>query len=233
MIEIRGVGKRFGDTLAVQDVSLSVHPGQVFCLLGANGAGKTTLLNICLGFVSPDAGSVAIGGHDLQRAPAAARASLGYVPEQVTLYDALSGIEHLQFFRALGGGRLTSEAAVAALAAAGLPAQAAHRRVGTYSKGMRQKVALAIALAKSASTLLLDEPLSGLDPRSAIELSERLRELGRIGQTVLLTTHDLFRALDTATHIGIMRDGQLRHVAATDGLRYDDLEQRYLSMMEG
>lgn len=123
------------------------------------------------------------------------------------------------------------DTALDALSRAGLDTEAAHRRVGVYSKGMRQKVALAIALAKRASTLLLDEPLSGLDPKSAIDLSERLRMFSREGRAVLLTTHDLFRALETATHVGIMRGGEIRHTASTQGLCYEELEQRYLDIM--
>lgn len=233
MIDVRGVHKRFGGVAAVRDVTLAVSPGEIFCLLGANGAGKTTLLNMCLGFLRPDAGTIAIAGHDVGAAPERARQQLGYVPEQVLLYEALSGVEHLEFFTALGATPLRRDDAVAALAAIGLASDAARRPVGTYSKGMRQKVALAIALAKGASTLLLDEPLSGLDPRSAIDLSERLRALGHDGRTVLLTTHDLYRALETATHLGIMRAGELRYVTATTGLPYAELERTYLNIMAG
>jgi len=228
MIDARGISKRFGTSHAIRDVSLAVHPGEVFCLLGANGAGKTTLLNICLGFVEPDVGSVTIAGQDVLTTPERARAAVGYVPEQVLLYGALSGVEHVQFFAALGGRAAGEADARAWLARVGLQPQAADRRVETYSKGMRQKVGLAIALAKDASTLLLDEPLSGLDPKAAIDLSTHLRGLALEGRAVLLTTHDMFRALETATHIGIMRDGRLHHVTGTAGLQYSQLEQLYL-----
>jgi ABC-2 type transport system ATP-binding protein len=231
MIEIRNVHKRFGATEAVADVSLTVGPGEVLCLLGANGAGKTTLINICLGFTSPDRGGVSICGHDVAQDPAAARARIGYIPEQALLYDALTAIEHVRFFSDLSGARLSDGQIAVTLDAAGLDADAARRRVGTYSKGMRQKVALAIALSKRAPVLLLDEPLSGLDPKSAIELSDRLRRLSQDERAVLLTTHDLFRALDTATHIGIMRSGRMQRIVATGSLAYADLERLYLETM--
>lgn len=188
-------------------------------------------LNICLGFLRPDTGSVSINGVDAISAPESSRRLVGYVPEQVLLYEALTGLEHIQFFTSLSGVAMGKDTALDALSRAGLDTEAAHRRVGVYSKGMRQKVALAIALAKRASTLLLDEPLSGLDPKSAIDLSERLRMFSREGRAVLLTTHDLFRALETATHVGIMRGGEIRHTASTQGLCYEELEQRYLDIM--
>ena len=231
MIDIRGVSKRFGATTALHDVTLQVGSGDVFCLLGANGAGKTTLLNVCLGFLRPDAGTVSIDGHDVSANPREARTQIGYVPEQVQLYDTLTAVEHLEFFSELRGDRLPRQQAVEALVLAGLDGPQAALRVGTYSKGMRQKVALALALASGASTLLLDEPLSGLDPKSAIDLSARLRRLGGEGRALLLTTHDLFRALETATCVGIMRAGAVVHVASTAGLTYDRLERTYLDIM--
>jgi ABC-2 type transport system ATP-binding protein len=231
VIDARGLRKRFGATEALSDVSVSVGAGEVLCLLGANGAGKTTLVDICLGFVRPDAGTVSIDGHDVLRDSFAARQRTGYVPEQVLLYDTMTGLEHVRFFAEVTGRAVPDETALDALALAGLGRDAAERRLGTYSKGMRQKVALAIALSKQARVLLLDEPLSGLDPKSAIDLSERLRELSRRGLAVLVTTHDLLRARETATHIGIMRAGRLVHLVETAGIALPDLERLYLDTM--
>jgi ABC-2 type transport system ATP-binding protein len=231
MIEARGLSKRFGQTNALVDVSLTVAPGEMLCLLGANGAGKTTLLNVFLGFLRADSGTALIDGVDVEQEPSEARRKTGYVPEHALLYDSLTGVEHVRFFAELSGTSLTNAEAHDALRAAGLDGCDAGRRLSTYSKGMRQKVALAIALAKQVPTLLLDEPLSGLDPKSAIDLSERLRRLCGEGRTVLLTTHDLFRARETATRLGIMRSGRLLHVLDAATLSHAELEQIYVESM--
>ena len=231
MIETVSLGRTFGAVTALDDVSLTVAPGEVLCLLGANGAGKTTLINILMGFLAPSSGRALVDGLDVARHPTEARARLGYVPEQVRLYDHLTGVEHLRFFCRLAGLAPSDDDLLRRLAGAGLPAEAAHRPVSTYSKGMRQKVALAIALARDVGTLLLDEPLSGLDPKAALEFSARVRQLGRDGLAVLLTTHDLLRARETATHVGIMRAGRLAARVAADTLDGAALESLYLDTM--
>ncbi len=231
MIEARGLCKRFGQTDALVDVSFTVRPGEMLCLLGANGAGKTTLINVFLGFVAADGGTAAIDGLDVARDPSITRLKTGYVPEQVLLYDALTGTEHVRFFSELSGRPVTDGEAIDALAEAGLERVHAAQRLATYSKGMRQKVALAVALSKRAPALLLDEPLSGLDPKSARDLSERLRSLCAEGRAVVLTSHDLFRARETATRLGIMRSGRLLHLVDAATVNHAGLEQLYLESM--
>jgi len=231
MIAVTGVSKSFGQHRAVDQVSLSVPAGEIYCLLGANGAGKTTLLNLLMGFLAPDAGTAAIDGVVVAHDPAAARRRTAYVPEQVLLYDHLSGIEHLRFFAALAGETIDDDTAVAALGRAGLGAGDSRRRLATYSKGMRQKVALAIALARPARAVLLDEPLSGLDPQAAVELSGTLRRLADAGLAILLTTHDLHRAHEIAARVGIMRHGRLVHEVEATRLDPDALERLYLETM--
>jgi ABC-2 type transport system ATP-binding protein len=232
LLRAAGLTKRFGDVLALDELHLGVNAGDIFCLLGANGAGKTTTINCFLGFLTPDGGTVSVCGVDVVRDPLSARRQLAYIPEQVALYRHLSGLENLEFFAGLAGCRERSPAALREfLSRAGLASEAADRRVGTYSKGMRQKVGVALALAKNAQALLLDEPTSGLDPKAANEFSRLVRQLADEGAAVLMTTHDLFHAKETGTHVGIMKGGRLLEILPTAELAHRDLEKLYLAHM--
>lgn len=231
MLQARGLTKRFGDFTALHGLDLDVQPGEIFCLLGANGAGKTTTINLFLDFLKPDGGSAAVGGVEVARDPVQTKALLAYIPEQVTLYPHLTGVENLAYFARLAGRKLTRGDLVAALEEAGLAAHAAERPLGGYSKGMRQKVGIAIAIAKGAKALLLDEPTSGLDPKASNEFSRLLTHLSGSGVAILMATHDLFRAKETGTRIGIMRDGRLLRTFATADIEHADLERLYLELM--
>jgi ABC-2 type transport system ATP-binding protein len=232
MLEARGLCKRFGSTQALDQVSLEVAPGEIYCLLGANGAGKTTLVNVFLDFVRPDAGMALLQGRSVQADPLASKRLLAYIPEQVKLYGVLSGIENLRYFAALATGEEPTVAqALGLLAEAGLTDAQSHRRESTYSKGMRQKVGIAIARAKRAQVLLLDEPTSGLDPQAAAEFSALLRRTSAEGVAVLTTTHDLFHARQTGTRVGIMRSGRLLEERAAASLSHTELEALYLRLM--
>lgn len=152
-----------------------IEPGEVFCLLGANGAGKTTTINLFLNFVEPTRGTAKINGLDVTQQPLETKRFIAYIPEQVMLYKNLTGLENLEYFSALAGHDQYSRAQLLGFfAEVGLQGEAAAERVGTYSKGMRQKVGSAIALAKQARALLLDEPTSGLDPKASNEFSALL-----------------------------------------------------------
>ena len=210
LLETRALCKRYGDTVALDDLDLTVDAGEVVCLLGANGAGKTTALNLLLGFLAPSSGEARVGGRAVHDDPQAARARLGYLPEVVQLYPALSGVETLRYFADLSGRPwLPDEELHVTLSQVGLQRDAHGRRVAGYSKGMRQKLGLAIALSKGAQALLLDEPLSGLDPKAANELVALVRDLAADGRAILAVTHDIFRAQQMADRIGIMRQGRL------------------------
>ncbi len=233
MLEAIQLTKKFGAHTAVDRLNLTIEAGEVYALLGPNGAGKTTTINLFLGFTTPDTGSAKVGGLDVQQAPLETKRLLAYIPEQVMLYKNLSGLENLAYFTALAGHSGYSDTVLQDyLAQAGLQAEAHTRRVSTYSKGMRQKVGIALALAKGAQALLLDEPTSGLDPSASFEFSALLRRLSTDGVAVLMATHDLFRAKDVATRIGLMRDGQLVRQLTADELAHTDLEQLYLSHMQ-
>ena len=233
MLQTLALSKHFGPTRALDAVTLKVEPGEIYCLLGANGAGKTTLVNVFLNFVDPSEGQALVDGMDVTREPLATKQRLAYIPEQVMLYGALSGLENLRYFAALATGRQAARAQLLGLLdQAGLGATAADRRVSTYSKGMRQKVGIAIALAKNAKALLLDEPTSGLDPKAAAEFAQLLRDARDRGVAVLTTTHDLFHAKQNGTRIGIMRAGSLVAELRSDELSHADLEALYLEHMK-
>jgi ABC-2 type transport system ATP-binding protein len=230
-LEAAGLTRRFGDQVAVDTLDLRIEPGEIYCLLGPNGAGKTTTINLFLGFALPDAGVARVCGIDVAAHPIETRKRIAYIPEQVMLYRNLTGVENLEYFSALGGHVRDRVSVRAILEAAGLPADASDRRVGSYSKGMRQKVGIAIAIARDASVLLLDEPTSGLDPKAANEFSRLVVGLAANGVAVLMATHDLFHARQTGTRVGIMRYGRLVTELRTEELGHTDLERIYLEHM--
>jgi ABC-2 type transport system ATP-binding protein len=232
MLEARQLTKRYGSAVALDALDLTVEPGDVFCLLGANGAGKTTTIHLFLNFIAPTSGTASVAGIDVMREPRETKKRLAYIPEQVNLYSNLSGLENLAFFAALAGQGVHSAACLRELLIqSGLPSNAVDKRVCTYSKGMRQKVGIAIALAKDAKALLLDEPTSGLDPQATNEFSEQIRRLSDRGVAVLMATHDLFRAKESGTRLGIMRRGKLLTTLRSEEVGHADLERLYLDYM--
>jgi ABC-2 type transport system ATP-binding protein len=229
-LEARNLSKQYGENRALDRLNLSIEPGEIYCLLGPNGAGKTTTINLFLNFIAPTEGSAIIKGLDVATHALETKRHLAYIPEQVSLYRNLTGLENLRFFSALAGRRDEGDAALErVLRDVGLAAEAAHRRVGTYSKGMRQKVGLAMAIARHADVLLLDEPTSGLDPTAAREFATLLERMRAAGAAVLMTTHDLFRAKASGTHIGIMRGGRLLTSMRASEIDHHELEDVYLT----
>ena len=232
MLEAIDLKKVYGSHEALRGLNLHVNAGDIYCLLGANGAGKTTTINLFLNFVEPTSGMARVNGIDVCTNPLETKRHLAYIPEQVMLYGNLSGLENLEYFARLGGhGEYAAADYRAFLDRVGLQPEAASRRVSTYSKGMRQKVGVAIALAKQARALLLDEPTSGLDPKASNEFSELLVQLKHDGAAILMATHDLFRAKETGSRIGIMKNGALVRELSTDEVSHADLERIYLEHM--
>jgi ABC-2 type transport system ATP-binding protein len=231
-LEAQDLSKQFGKVLALEGLTLKVMPGEIFCLLGANGAGKTTTVNLFLNFLRPTAGFARIFGLDVSSQTREARSKVTYLPEQVALYPELSGLENLRYFLSLcGQAGLDREAATRFLLQAGLQEDQHDELVGGYSKGMRQKVGVALALAKSSEVLLLDEPTSGLDPASANEFCHIVTTLAERGAAVFMVTHDIHRAHQIAHRIGIMKKGKLVEDRATSDLEADALESLYLKHM--
>ncbi len=232
MLQTTALRKEFGPLTALQGLDLLVKPGDIYCLLGANGAGKSTTINLCLDFIKPTSGQVKIDGLDVQSHSLATKKLLAYIPEIVMLYRNLTGLENLRYFSQLAGhSEYDDEQLIEFLKRAGLPTDAVSSRVGNYSKGMRQKVGIAIAIAKQAKLLLLDEPTSGLDPKASNEFSKLLRQLAADNVAVLMATHDLFRAKETGTHAGIMNKGKLVAELVTGDIGHADLEAIYLQHM--
>lgn len=226
-LELRQLTVDYGARRVVDRLDLAIAPGCVYALLGGNGAGKTTTINALLGFVAPSGGSVLVCGRALNDDPALAR-QLAYLPENVALYPYMSGVENLIYFCAAAGSKVTRATAGGMLAEAGLDARFHHARAATYSKGMRQKVGLAVAYARNAVAMLLDEPTSGLDPAAANDFALQLRAASRRGIAVLMATHDLFNAKQVADRIGIMKQGRLVADVAARGIGHPELEALYL-----
>lgn len=231
MISTNNLTKKFGDFTAVDNLSLSVNEGEILCLLGANGAGKSTTINMLLNFIPPSSGSATINGLDVVKNPIKTKEFITYIPENLMLYPSLTAMENLDYFSGIAGKKLTPTQLSNFLEEAGLQTNAFHKRISTFSKGMRQKVGIALALAKDTKVLLLDEPTSGLDPKAGNEFGELLQNLKNKGVAVLMATHDLFRAKEVATHIGIMKGGQLRQQFVADDISLSQLEKAYLETM--
>ncbi|CAN5566696.1 ABC transporter ATP-binding protein [soil metagenome] len=231
MIEAQDLSKNYYGTVALAGINLVVKSGEIFCLLGANGAGKTTTINLFLNFIVPTSGRALICGKDVSSESLETKRLLTYIPENLMLYPNLTGLENLEYFAGLSEKKYSKEKFLNFLTEAGLQPQAHLKRVSSYSKGMRQKVGVALALAKNAQVLLLDEPTSGLDPKASNEFSELLKKLSSMGVATLMATHDLFRAKETGTHIGIMKEGKMVEMMTTDQINHTDLEKLYLNHM--
>jgi ABC-2 type transport system ATP-binding protein len=232
MLEAVNLTKHYNGALGLDSLNLTIEPGEIFCLLGANGAGKTTTINLFLNFIQPTSGKATIKNLDVTQHPLETKQYIAYIPEQVMLYRNLTGMENLEYFTALAGrGGYKRDDYMQFFAQVGLNPGSADQRVSTYSKGMRQKVGIAIALAKKAEALLLDEPTSGLDPKASNEFSGLLKMLSGNGVAVLMATHDLFRAKETGTRVGIMKHGQLVQTLSTGEIGHTDLERIYLEHM--
>lgn len=231
MIETISLTKKYGDFTALDRVSISIKPGEIYCLLGANGAGKSTTIGLLLNFISPTQGKALINGMDVAQAPVKTKQYISYIPENLMLYPKLSGMENLDFFCRLSGKRYAKSALLERLVEAGVPEAFASRSVSTYSKGMRQKVGIALTMAKDARILLLDEPTSGLDPKASNEFADLLQRMSDRGVAVLMATHDLFRARSSATHIGIMKQGRIVESLDAPAIAAANLESLYLNHM--
>nr|WP_299344844.1 ABC transporter ATP-binding protein [Allomuricauda sp.] len=232
MIITNNLTKLYGEQTALDHLNLSVKEGEIYCLLGANGAGKTTTINLLLGFIEPTSGSAFINQLNVQESQRDTKRFLAYIPENLMLYPSLTAVENLDYFSGIAGKTLSTSALKELLQEAGLQPEAFDKRISTFSKGMRQKVGIAIALAKDAKALLLDEPTSGLDPQASNEFGSLLQKLRTKGVATLMATHDLFRAKEVATHIGIMKDGQLKQQFTADDISLSELEKAYLDTVE-
>lgn len=232
MIEIQQINKSFKGVPAVRDLNMTIKGGEILGLLGANGAGKSTTINMILGFLMPDSGSIAVDGLNTTKDAGKIRQRIGYIPENVNLYPYLTGLENLDYFCKLAGLSYPKEELAQYLITCGLQKEAANKKVSGYSKGMRQKVGIAIAYAKKAKVYLLDEPASGLDPLASNELSQLLRQLASEGAAILMASHDIFRVREVCNRIGILKSGSLLKLLDAEAVSANELENLYLEFMK-
>lgn len=232
MILAENLSKKYDTRLALDDLNLRIDAGEVYCLLGSNGAGKSTTINIFLGFIPGSSGRALIDGMEVSVNNSRTRDLVAYIPEVVNLYPTLSGMENLEFFSGLSGFAYSKQELLDFMQRAGLQHEAVHNRVSSYSKGMRQKVGIAIALVKRAKALFLDEPTSGLDPHASNEFSEIIAGLSQQGVSVLMATHDLFIAKESGHKIGIMHQGKLKHEVPGADISHGELSKLYLDTVK-
>jgi len=236
-LKLRGVSKRYEDIVAVDYIDLDVEHGEIFGLLGPNGSGKTTTLKMILGLVKPDSGAVNVLGINAEDDPVAVKKQVGYVPESPRLYEFLTGLEYLDFISDIYGVALSEKKArieeyLQALELEGREGD----MISSYSQGMKQKIALISAFLHKPKLLLLDEPLSGLDPRSARIVKDLLRKLTSQGVTTIMSTHILEIAQAMCDRIAIMYEGRLLALGNMEELRQkarlpgSDLEDIFLKL---
>ncbi len=218
-IETKGLTKRYGRLVAVEDLDLEVEQGEVFGILGPNGSGKTTTILMLLGLTDPSAGTVRVLGRDPVREPLSVKRRVGYLPDTVGFYDELSGRENLRYTAALNGMRGPKvEAKIDELLEQMGLLEAADRPVRTYSRGMKQRLGLADVLLKAPELVILDEPTLGLDPHAAHEFLTLIRSLKEQGITVLLSSHLLHQVQSITDRVGLFRKGRMELVGTVPEL---------------
>jgi len=206
----------------LDNVSFAVAKGEIFALLGGNGAGKSSTLLTFLGFLKPEGGDVLVNGASVSSDVSSARSAIAYLPEAASLYGHMTAYENLDYFLHLAGKSAGRREIDAALDNVALPEEARSRRLQSYSKGMRQKTAIALALLRETPILLLDEPTSGLDPVAIDEFHDLVKALANGGQTILMVTHDVYGACQIADRVGLLRKGKLvGSFSAQNGKRID------------
>jgi len=236
-LHLHGIAKAFGSKVAVAGMDLELRAGELYALLGPNGAGKTTTLRMIAGLLRPDRGSVSIFGVDALADPIAARRITAWLPDEPMLYDKLTALEYLEFVSGLWGvERSLAETRAGELLDALDLSQHAHSRCEGFSRGMKQKVALAGALIHDPRLIMLDEPLTGIDAAIARQVKELLQARVRAGATIILTTHILEVAERLSDRIGIVAQGRLVAEGTLEELRamcgpdHATLEDVFLSL---
>ena len=209
MIEVKGVSKRYGDTLAVDNVSFTVNRGEIVGFLGPNGAGKSTTMKVLTCYIAPTAGTAAIDGIDILERPLEARSHIGYLPESTPLYEDMGVLDFLEYMAAIERvpgsrrrGRVNELVELCGIQ------KMAHKSIGELSKGYRQRVGLAQALLGDPPVLILDEPTSGLDPGQIVEIRQLIKDISP-DKAILLSTHILPEAQNTCNRVLIISDGRI------------------------
>ena len=237
MIEIQNVTRLYGKTIAVSKLDLHIYRGEIFGLLGSNGAGKSTTMKMVCGLLKPTKGTIHVGGIDVRNNPLAVKAKIGYLPENAQLYDRLTGKENLEMIGALRklSSSLIEERIEYYSEKLGLE-NYIFSEVGSYSKGMKQRLAIAQTLIHDPEVLVLDEPASGLDPRYVKLLKEWIRKLARAGCTIILSTHITEIAESLCDRIGIINNGRLGGIGTVSDLMIatnsKNLEDCFVNIVE-
>ena len=226
-LEANKLTKIYGCNKAIHNLSFRVNKGEIYCLLGQNGAGKTTTVNIFIGLIKPTSGEALINGLSVEKKEIISE-HIAYIPEVVQLYGKLNGKENLDFFSRLARQKHSESQLKEYLINVGLPEKAINQPLETYSKGMRQKVGIAIALSKKASFILMDEPTSGLDPKATEEFTQICKTLSENGTGIFMATHDIFNAVNIGNRIGIMKEGAIVHESNTADITAQELQKLYL-----
>jgi len=218
-IEVKNLKKSFGDFQAVQDASFNAESGEVLSLLGPNGAGKSTTISMLSGLLAPTAGDASVMGHSVTKEPAAAKASLGVVPQDIALYPDLSARENLVFWGKMYGlrGAVLKSRVDEVLEVIGL-ADRQKDHVGKFSGGMKRRVNIGAALLHKPDVIIMDEPTVGIDPQSRRHILDNVKELNQQGMTVLYTTHYMEEAAELSNHIAIMDKGKVIAYGTHDDL---------------
>ena len=193
----------------IKKLNFHVSAGEVYALLGGNGAGKSTTLKTLLGFHTPSSGNAIIDGREVSKNLEFIRGKTAYLPESATLYSHLTAHENIQYFLSLANIKKSNQEINQAFNRVSLQNDAINRQLLTFSKGMRQKTAIALALLREAPIFLLDEPTSGLDPVAIDEFNQLVRDLASTGSTILMVTHDVYGACQVADRIGLLSNGEL------------------------
>lgn len=240
MIQFENVTRRYGNKVAVSELTLEIPAGQLFAFLGPNGAGKTTTIKMIVGLLRPSSGTIRLCGHDVTQDNTAANRLLGYVPDVPYLYDKLSGREFLQFIAEMYGmDKRQSDDKIAQHVDAFQLHDFVEDLTESYSHGMKQRLAFAAALIHDPKILVIDEPMVGLDPRSVRLVKDLLRAKAAAGQTIFMSTHLLAIAEEIADRVGIVEEGRLQFLGTIDELRTQvatretSLEHLYLSFVAG
>lgn len=228
MIETFELTKKFGELTAVDGVSLSVHEGEILCVVGPNGAGKSTLVKMLCTILSPTSGTARVMGFDIVKDAQKVRSLVGYLPEEPRVYDYMSGEEFLSFFADVYGSGRNRIGEL--LEFVGLE-EHARRRIGEYSKGMKHRISLARALIHDPPVLILDEPTMGLDPASSRDVRERIKEMKKEGKTILVCTHYMDEADFLSDRLAVINNGRIAAVGKPEELKARVAKRRQLSVV--
>ncbi len=234
MLEAKDLTKKYEDgLLALDHLNFKVEPGEIFCMFGANGAGKTTAINLFLGFIPPSEGTALIEEIDVVKEPLKSKEYVAFVSENVMLYGNFTAYQNLDYFSKLAGKRNLTKAEYAhVMKRVGLQKEAFDMRTKNFSKGMRQKLGIAVAILKDAPNLILDEPTSGLDPKAGQEFLDLIIELRDKGKSIFISSHDIFRAKQIADRVGFMLQGKLVMMKTKKELKGEDLNKLYVDYMQ-